>query len=118
MAGASGTAAGPAEADIPGRGGGWGSWIGNTLFFGGVAATAYFGYYTYRYSSDQLDTMVQETQKAENAFPGSQVGSPHGSTPTVWNTAAQPKDVHGSFAFLTQSGDLQVDMSSNDLLDK
>ena len=79
MAGATGTAAGPAEADLPGRGGGWGAWLGNTLFFGGVAATAYFGYYTYRYSSDQLDTMVQETEKAENAFPGSQVGSAQGS---------------------------------------
>jgi hypothetical protein len=80
MAGATGSAAGAAEADIPGRGGGWGAWVGNTLFFGSVAATAYFGYYTYRYSSDQLDTMVQETQKAENAFPGSQVGSVHGLT--------------------------------------
>ena len=66
---------------MPGRGGGWGPWLGNTLFSGSVAATAYFGYYTYRYSSDQLDTMVQETQKAENAFPGSQVAPYTGSFP-------------------------------------
>ena len=60
---------------LPGRGGaGLGAWLGNGLFFGGVAAAAFFGYYTYRYSSDQLDTMIQETEKTENAFPGSQVG--------------------------------------------
>ena len=74
MAGAAGSAAGLAEAEaLPGRGAGWGAWLGNTIFFSGVAASAFFGYYTYRYSSDQLDTMIQETEKSENAFPGSEV---------------------------------------------
>jgi len=74
MAGAAGSAAGHAEAEaLPGRGAGWGAWLGNTIFFSGVAASAFFGYYTYRYSSDQLDTMIQETEKSENAFPGSEV---------------------------------------------
>lgn len=28
--------------------------LGNTLFFGGVAAASFFGYYTYRYDVDQV----------------------------------------------------------------
>jgi hypothetical protein len=48
--------------------------IGNTLFFGGVAAASFFGYYTYRYEVPQIERMVEETEaKPENAFPGSSV---------------------------------------------
>ncbi|KAI7839905.1 hypothetical protein COHA_006385 [Chlorella ohadii] len=51
--------------------------IGNTLFFGGVAAASFFGYYTYRYDVDQVDRMISETEsKPENAFPGSSMWVP------------------------------------------
>lgn len=51
--------------------------IGNTLFFGSVAAASFFGYYTYRYDVDQVDRMVSETEaKPENAFAGSSVWVP------------------------------------------
>ena len=69
---ASGAAA-AGEAELPEGVGRVFSAIGNTLLLGGLATTAFFGYYTYRYTPDQLDTMVSETEKAENAFPGSQV---------------------------------------------
>ncbi|KAK9823312.1 hypothetical protein WJX72_001853 [[Myrmecia] bisecta] len=49
--------------------------LGNTLFFGALAAGGFFGYYTYRYNTDQIGTMIDETQKEENSFPGSQVWS-------------------------------------------
>lgn len=71
MAGGAGAAAGEGEA--PGAIGRVAGAVGNGLFLGGLAATAFFGYYTYRYTPDQLDTMVSETEKAENAFPGSGV---------------------------------------------
>lgn len=45
--------------------------IGNTLFFGGLGAAGFFGYYTYRYDADQVAHMVEETKKEENSFPGS-----------------------------------------------
>ncbi len=48
--------------------------VGNTLFFGSVAAASFFGYYTYRYNLDQVERMIEETEsKPENAFPGSSV---------------------------------------------
>ena len=48
--------------------------IGNTLFFGSVAAASFFGYYTYRYDVGQVERMIEETEsKPENAFPGSSV---------------------------------------------
>lgn len=71
MAGGAGAAAGEGEAPTAlGRVAGA---LGNGLLLGGLAASAFFGYYTYRYTPDQLDTMVSETEKAENAFPGSKV---------------------------------------------
>ena len=49
--------------------------VGNALFLGGVAAASFFGYYTYRYEADQVEHMVEETKKPDNAFPGSSVSS-------------------------------------------
>ena len=53
------------------------STIGNTLFFGGLGVSAFFGYYTLRYTTDEIGTMVEETKKAENSFPGSNVSRTH-----------------------------------------
>lgn len=50
--------------------------LGNSLFFGGVAAASFFGYYSYRYDVDQVERMVEETRaRPENAFPGSSVSA-------------------------------------------
>lgn len=49
------------------------SQIGNALFFSFLGAGAFFGYYTYRYTNEQIETMVEETKKLENSFPGSTV---------------------------------------------
>lgn len=51
--------------------------LGNALFFGGVAASAFFGYYTWCYDLGQVATMVEETRKPENAFVGSSVRAMH-----------------------------------------
>lgn len=50
--------------------------LGNALFFGGVAAASFFGYYTYHYEAGQVETMVEETRKPENSFPGSSLWVP------------------------------------------
>jgi hypothetical protein len=47
--------------------------LGGTLFYGAAATAAFFGYYTYSYDVEQLDHMIEETQKGENSFPGSTV---------------------------------------------
>ena len=47
--------------------------LGNALFFAGLGAGAFFGYYTARYTSDQVETMVEQTKEPENSFPGSPV---------------------------------------------
>ena len=49
------------------------SGIGNTLFLGLLGAGSFFGYYTYRYTTDEVNDMVAEAEKPENSFPGSQV---------------------------------------------
>ncbi len=46
---------------------------GNTAFLGLLGASAFFGYYTARYDTDTLQTVVQETHKEENQFVGSSV---------------------------------------------
>ena len=46
--------------------------IGNTIFYGALGVGAFIGYYHYNYTLDQLEHMVDETQKgAENQFFGS-----------------------------------------------
>lgn len=50
--------------------------FGNALFFGSLGAGAFFGYYTLRYTADQVDTMVEQTKAPENSFPGSSVRHP------------------------------------------
>ena len=47
--------------------------MGNTLFLGFLGASAYFGYYTYRYSTQEVENLIEETKKPENQFPGSDV---------------------------------------------
>lgn len=47
--------------------------IGNTVFLGLLGASAYFGYYTYRYTTPEIQALVEETEKPENGFPGSNV---------------------------------------------
>ena len=47
--------------------------LGNTAFLGLLGAGAFFGYYTVKYDTDTLQTVVQETHKEENQFVGSSV---------------------------------------------
>lgn len=47
--------------------------IGNTLFLGFLGASAYFGYFTYRYTTPEVEQLIEERKKPENAFPGSDV---------------------------------------------
>eukprot|EP00884_Botryococcus_braunii_P014271 jgi/Botrbrau1/22845/Bobra.0065s0004.1 len=74
--GGAGPEAGAAAGEEAGPSGGIFSTLGNAIFFGLVGAASVFGYYTYRYSTEQVATMVQETKKAENSFPGSTVWVP------------------------------------------
>ncbi len=46
--------------------------LGNAAFLGVLGAGAFFGYYTWRYTSDELEHMLDEQTKPENHFPGSQ----------------------------------------------
>ena len=47
---------------------------GNAALLGVLGAGAFFGYYTVRYSAEELQTVVHETHKPENQFVGSLVG--------------------------------------------
>ena len=47
--------------------------VGNTLFLGFLGASAYFGYYTYRYSTQEVENLIEDTKNSENQFPGSDV---------------------------------------------
>lgn len=49
--------------------------LGNTLFFGGVAAASFFGYYTYRYDVDQVRRPGQLTAQQHGVFPAAAGGS-------------------------------------------
>ena len=49
--------------------------LGNTALLGFLGAGAFFAYYTVRYDADTLQTVVHETHKEENQFPGSTVSS-------------------------------------------
>ena len=49
--------------------------LGNAALLGLLGAGAFFGYYTVRYDADTLQTVVSETHKEENQFPGSTVSS-------------------------------------------
>lgn len=67
-AAASDSAAGALEHSTAGQ---FFSALGNVLFYGGVGACAFFGYYHYAYNIDQLEHMVNETERPENQFFGS-----------------------------------------------
>lgn len=47
--------------------------LGNALFYGAVGAAGFVGYYHYNYSTEQLEHMVAETERAENKFIGSDI---------------------------------------------
>ena len=46
---------------------------GNTLFFAALGTTAYFGYYTLRYNTSDMQDLIDERKRPENEFPGSSV---------------------------------------------
>lgn len=48
---------------------------GNAALLGFLGAGAFFGYYTVRYNAEELQTVVHETRKPENQFPGSAVST-------------------------------------------
>jgi import inner membrane translocase subunit TIM50 len=45
--------------------------VGNSIFYGALGVSAFIGYYHYAYDINQLESMVKESQNAENQFPGS-----------------------------------------------
>lgn len=47
--------------------------ISNTLFFGALGVGGYFGYYTYRYNSEQLQTMIDATRQDSSNLPAGSV---------------------------------------------
>ena len=47
--------------------------IGNALLLGGLGAGAFFGYYTYRYTPEEVDAMIEARSQPEAAGPGNQV---------------------------------------------
>lgn len=47
--------------------------VWNTIFTGAMLTSAYFGYYTFRYTTDQVEDMIDATEKPENEFFGSSV---------------------------------------------
>ena len=81
----------------------WLSTVGNTLFFGALGGTAYFGYYTLRYSSDDMERLLQERKKPDNDFPGSQVHACF----TVVDSAYVTAYVHGMSFLWPWNTDLQ-----------
>ena len=46
---------------------------GNTLLLAGLGGTAYFGYYTLRYKTEDMQILIDQRKKSENEFPGSSV---------------------------------------------
>ncbi|CAL5218977.1 g732 [Coccomyxa viridis] len=49
---------------------------GNTLFIAALGTTAYFGYYTLRYNTSEMQDLIDQRKKPENEFPGSSVWVP------------------------------------------
>ena len=46
---------------------------GNTLLLAALGTTAYFGYYTLRYNTAEMQDLIEERKRPENEFPGSSV---------------------------------------------
>lgn len=46
---------------------------GNTLLLAALGTTAYFGYYTLRYNTSEMEDLIAERKSPENEFPGSSV---------------------------------------------
>lgn len=51
----------------------WLSAAGNALFAAALGGGAYFGYYTLRYSTPEMEQLVAERRQPEHAFPSSEV---------------------------------------------
>ena len=47
--------------------------IGNALLLGGLGTGAFFGYYTYRYSPEEVDAMIDARSQPEAAGPVNEV---------------------------------------------
>ena len=58
---------------------------GNTLFIAALGTTAYFGYYTLRYNTSEMQDLIDQRKKPENEFPGSSVRPHHSHCTTNWN---------------------------------
>lgn len=56
------------------------------MFLGSLAASAYFGYYTLRYTTDQVEDLIDEADKPENQFPGSNVSC---SSPGIFHSTSK-----------------------------
>jgi hypothetical protein len=48
---------------------------GNALFFAALGGTAYFGYYTLRYTTPEMQQLIKERKQPENDFPGRSVSA-------------------------------------------
>ena len=65
------------QGEIPGEGGLTSalSAAGNALFFAALGGTAYFGYYTLRYTTPEMEQLIKERKQPEHEFPGRSVRS-------------------------------------------
>lgn len=43
---------------------------GNALFFAALGGAAYFGYYTVRYTTPEMEQLIQERKQPQHDFPG------------------------------------------------
>lgn len=46
---------------------------GNAVFFAALGGVAYFGYYTFRYTTPQMEELIRQRKQPDQAFPGSSV---------------------------------------------
>ena len=46
---------------------------GNALLLAGLGGTAYFGYYTLCYKTEDMQSLIDQRRQPENEFPGSSV---------------------------------------------
>jgi len=46
---------------------------GNALFFAALGGVTYFGYYTFRYTTPEMEELIRQRKQPDQAFPGSSV---------------------------------------------
>ena len=49
------------------------STAGNALFLAALGGAAYFGYYTIRYTTPEMEQLIQERKQPQQDFPGKSV---------------------------------------------